>query len=255
MNHFGPSYLLPDILIGTAAVVAVALFGLHRVLSRAGLPIRDRQRALWMGSSLLVGWCLSALVLSWCGFYQGTSSRIPTVPFGLLLPIAAGILLYRRSPLLRRIVEAVPQSWIVGIQTYRAEGAIFLTLYAAGLLPGAFALPAGIGDVIVGLLAPVVAVAYGLRSRGSAGMLWVWNLLGITDLVVAMTTGFLTSPSPVQIFAIDKPNELVSAFPLAMIPVFLVPLSFLLHFASLAKLRHAEAGQRDLNPRLAGTAA
>jgi hypothetical protein len=250
MNHFGPAYLLPDILIGTATVVAVALFGLHRVLSRVGLPVQDRRRAFWTGSTLLVAWCLSALILSWSGSYQGTSSRIPTIPFGLLIPIAAGILLYWRSPLLRRVVEAVPQSWIVGIQTYRAEGAIFLTLYAAGWLPSAFALPAGIGDVIVGLLAPVVAVAYGRGARGSAGMLRVWNVLGIADLVVAVTTGFLTSPSPVQMLALDKPNEMISAFPLAMIPVFLVPLSFLLHFASLAKLRQTYTVQRDLKPAL-----
>ncbi len=77
-------------------------------------------------------------------------------------------------------------------------------------------------------------------------MLRAWNLLGIADLIVAVTTGFLTSPSPLQVLALDRPNELISWFPLAMIPVFLVPLSLLLHLASLQKLREVEGKARDL---------
>ena len=56
---------------------------------------------------------------------------------------------------------------------------------------------------------------------------------------MAVTTGFLTAPSPLQLLSLNAPNELISAFPLAMVPVFAVPLSVLLHFAALAKLRAA----------------
>jgi hypothetical protein len=87
-------------------------------------------------------------------------------------------------------------------------------------------------------------------GRRSARWVRAWNLLGIADLVVAVATGFLTSPSPVQLLALDRPNELISAFPLVMIPVFLVPLSVLLHLASFEKLRQIERGSRDLNPLL-----
>ena len=150
------------------------------------------------------------------------------------------------------VIDAVPQSWIAGVQLYRVEGLIFLILYAGGSLPGAFAWPAGVGDVLVGLLAPVVGVAYVRGWRGSAALLRAWNLLGIADLVVAVSTGFLTSPSPVQLLALDRPNVLISAFPLAMIPVFLVPLAVLLHLASLQKLRWTETDSRVANPLAAG---
>jgi len=249
MNYPGPGYLLPNILIGSVVVVAVVLFGLYRALSRAGLPVRERRRAFWGVSALLVAWFAAALALSWSGFFQGTPTRLPTIPFGLFIPIAAGVLLFWRWPLLRRVIDVVQQSWLVGIQVYRVEGLIFLTLYAGGLLPGAFALPAGVGDAIVGLLAPVVAIAYARGSR--PGLVRAWSLLGLTDLVVAVTTGFLTSPSPVQLLAFDRPNELSSAFPLALIPVFLVPLSVLLHLASLQKLRQTEHQRRNLEPLLA----
>jgi hypothetical protein len=128
----------------------------------------------------------------------------------------------------------------VSVQVYRVLGLIFLVLYAGGRLPGEFAWPAGAGDVAVGLLAPLVGIAYARRWRGSAGMLRAWNLFGLGDLVVAVTTGFLTSPSRLQMLAFDRSNELISEFPLALIPVFLVPLSVLLHLASLEKLRQTE---------------
>lgn len=251
MNHAGPSYLLPNIMLGSFAVIAVVLFGLHRALKRAEMPITERRRAFWTISALLVAWFASALVLSWSGFYQGTAAGAPTIPFGLLSPIAAGVVLFWRWPLLRRVVDATPQSWIVSIQAYRAEGLIFLTLLVGGLLPGVFAWPAGVGDVTVGLLAPVAGLAYARGWRGSAGLVRAWNLLGLTDLVVAVTTGFLTSPSPVQALAFDQPNELISAFPLALIPVFLVPLSVLLHLASLKKLRQPELERIDRTALLA----
>jgi len=247
MKDLIPGYLAPNVLVGSVMVVAAMVFGLHRALRLTGLPIRERRRAFWSGSVLLVVWFFASLALSWSGFYQGTLSRVPTVPFGLLIPIAAGLAMFWRVQVLRRIIESVPLSWIASVQVFRLEGLIFLTLLVEGRLPGVFAWPAGVGDMIVGLFAPVVGIAFACGMRGSAGWLRVWNLLGIADLVVAVTTGFLTSPSPLQILAFDRPNELISAFPLVMVPVFLVPLAFLLHLASMHKLRQIEAEKRNLN--------
>jgi hypothetical protein len=219
--------------IGAVLVVAVLVLGLHRLVRTTG-------RATYGVSALLVAWFFAALLPVWSGFYQGSPTRIPTIPFGLFIPIAAGIVLFWRWSLLRRIVDAVPQQWIASVQIYRMLGLTFLVLYAAGQLPGEFAWPAGVGDIFVGLLAPVAGIAYARRWNGSTGLLRAWNLLGLADLAVAVTTGFLTSPSQFQTLALDHPNQLMGAFPLAMIPVFLVPLSVLLHLASLYKLRRPE---------------
>jgi hypothetical protein len=106
-----------------------------------------------------------------------------------------------------------------------------------------FALPAGAGDVLVGLLAPIVATAQTRKWRNANALLRAWNFLGLADLAVALTTGFLSSPSPLQRFAFDAPNTLISRYPLVMVPVFLVPLAILLHLASLHKLRQTETVQ------------
>ena len=242
MNHLVPAYLPPFVLVGTVGTIAALLFGLHRALRRTPWPARDRRRAFWSITAILVAWSIAAFMPVRAGFYQGTPARIPTIPFGLLIPISAGLALFWCWPLLRRIIGAIPQEWIVSVQAYRALGFIFLVLYASGRLPREFAWPAGAGDALVGLLAPFVGLAYARGSRGSANFVRAWNLFGLADLVVAVTTGFLSSPSQFQTLALDRPNELIGAFPLAMIPVFLVPLSVLLHLASLEKLSAKESG-------------
>ena len=103
-------------------------------------------------------------------------------------------------------------------------------------LPALFAWPAGVGDIGVGLFAPVVALAFARDPLANARTVQMWNLFGVADLIVAVGTGFLTSPSSLQTFAFDNPNELISAFPLVLVPVYLVPLSIVLHLASLTKL-------------------
>jgi hypothetical protein len=243
MNFSVLDYLPVYVFGGSVAAVAAVLIGAHRGLKGAGWPDRDRKTAIRSIATLLIVWFFAELGPAWLGLYRGTTSGIPTIQYGMLIPLVIAGVLFWRWRLLRRVIEAVPQTWMAGVQLYRILGVIFLVLYAAGKLPGVFAWPAGIGDVITGLLAPVVGIAYARRPQPMAGRLRAWNLFGIGDLIVAVTTGFLTSPSRMQMFAFDKPNELIGACPLVMIPVFLVPLAVMLHLASLKKLWKPEAAQ------------
>ena len=238
------SFLTLSILGGSVATVAAMLLGVRRGVANAGWVDRDRKRVTGGIAALLLAWFVVALVSARLGFYQGSASRVPTIQYGLFVPIAAGVVLFWRWELLRRVVEAVPLEWFAGIQMFRVEGAIFLLLVAAGRVPGVFAWPAGIGDVVVGLLAPIVATAYARRPETMTDRLRWWNLLGIADLAIAVTTGFLSSPSRMQLFAFDRPNVMITAFPLVVIPVFLVPIAVLLHLASLHKLRLAGGAVR-----------
>ncbi len=247
--HSPMPFLTVYVMLAGVAAVITLLLGLRGAIRKTELTGREQRQTFGTGTAILVGWFVIALVSSWLELYQGTHTRIPTVEFGLLLPIIAGVLFYRRSSTLRRITAAAPQSLLVGVQIYRVLGVIFLVLLASGSMPRVFAAPAGTGDVAVGLLAPAVALAYTRGSRGAAGLVRAWNLLGLADLAVAVTTGFLSSPSPIQTFAFDNPNTLITAFPLVMIPVFLVPLAVLLHLASLTKLSGAKLGSMFPVPR------
>jgi hypothetical protein len=182
------------------------------------------------------------------GAFEGVPGRPPTIQYGFLVPVAIAALLLWRSDTVARIIDAVPQQWLIGVQATRALGATFLVLYASGLMPGLFAFPAGLGDLAVAGLAPVVAYAAASDPHGSARRIAAWNLLGIADFVVAFAAGIATGNSPLQIAAFDNPNALIDIYPLVLIPVFLVPLWTILHIVSLTKLRRAAAqGQRQSN--------
>jgi hypothetical protein len=59
------------------------------------------------------------------------------------------------------------------------------------------------------------------------------------DLVAAVTTGFMTAPSAFQPIQVEPNSALMTVLPMVLIPVFLVPLSIVLHVASLAKLHRS----------------
>lgn len=244
-----PVYLPYYVIACAIGVIAAILFGLRKALRNTLWSADAQGLALSAVAIVLIGWFLLAAGLALADAFLGAANRIPTIQYGILVPVLIGGLLIWRSARLARIIEAVPQHWLVGVQFYRAFGLMFLILYAAGKLPGLFAWPAGLGDVLVGVLAPVVAIAYARAPRGTADLVTWWNLFGLADLVVAVAAGFFTSPSPFQLLAFDRPNELISAFPLVLVPAFLVPVSVLLHLASLAKLRRGALPGRT--PRLA----
>jgi hypothetical protein len=237
-----PTYLPYVILTGNALTLVAILYGLNRALAEAAWPTPERRRAFTLSAAILLGWLAIAVGFSGAGFYHVTADGLPTIQYGLLIPIVIGVLFIWRSELARRILDAVPQPWIVGVQLYRALGIVFLILYAAGQLPALFAWPAGVGDIAIGLLAPVVAFAYARTPRDAAGLVRAWNVFGILDLVVAVTTGFLTAPSLLQPIEVQPNSEMMSVLPMVLIPVYLVPLSIVLHLASLAKL-HRTATQ------------
>jgi hypothetical protein len=246
MNYPVPPYLTPFLLTGMVIVITALLLGLRSALRHAAWPEKDRTKVLWGVAALLVGWFIVAAVTSMAGFYRPPSGP-PTIQYGLLIPIVVGVLLFRSWPLLRRTVALIPNTWLVGVQIYRVLGVIFLVLYAGRHLSALFAVPAGLGDTLVGIFAPFVAASYARSPEGSARRVRLWNVLGIVDLVIAVTLGFLTSPSPFQLASFDRPSVLIAMFPLALIPVFAVPVSILLHMASLQRLRQDQAvGSREL---------
>ena len=231
-----PSVLTLYVLSGSLAMIAAVVIGLGRALTPPGWSPSERRNVLWTVSLVLLIWFAIAIFLAVNGAYSVAADSLPTIQFGLLIPVIVGLALLFSSATMARVLAAVPMQWLVGIQLYRIIGGVFVVLWLAGSIPGLFALPAGIGDVAVGVMAPFVAARYARNAgQGRNAVVW-WNAFGLFDLVVALTLGLLTSPSPLQLFAFEQPNIIISGFPLILIPTFLVPLSILLHITVWIKL-------------------
>ena len=114
---------------------------------------------------------------------------------------------------------------------------VFLALTAHSILPGLFAWPAGLGDIAIGVTAPWIVVALIRRPGFVTGPIFViWNLLGILDLVVAVSLGALNSGF-VPGLAGEMTTAAMAQLPLVLIPAYLVPLFIMLHLAALVQAR------------------
>src|SRR6201993_832618 len=219
-------------------VVAIALSLFWMGAARMEGSARSRYATAGVLSVVLVVWVAVAQYLGSANAYFATSENaVPTVLFGLLIPLMTAAVALRLSGSIASLVSAIPLHWIVAAQVYRIAGGIFLVLWADGRLPWQFALPAGIGDVMTGCFAVVIAVRLAQKASGALTAAYGWCLFGIADLVVALTMGAMTSPGRAHLLAFDAPNLLISSYPLVMVPTFAVPLALMLHGLVLWRLR------------------
>ncbi len=222
---------------------AALLCGLWLALRRAGYASGDRVAA-WLFVALpLTLWLVAAWTLAQRGYFAPVPGelrvRLPVAIFG---PLLLGIPLVRRSRAIARVLDATPASWLVGLQIYRLVGGIFLLGWLDGRIAAVFAWPAGVGDVLVGVLALPAAAAAASETASGRRAATLWNVLGIVDLAVAVTMGVLTSPGPLQRFGFEITAPLLGTFPSAVTPAFVVPSSILLHALSLRQLARRGAG-------------
>ncbi len=140
------------------------------------------------------------------------------------------------------IVRVIPATWLIGIHAIRLLGFLFLALMDRKLLPAAFALPAGYGDMTVGLLALGMVYLLAQRKPYARTLAIGWNLLGLLDFVGALTTGILyIGPFAAQLAA-SGISPLYLNYVL-IVPSFGVPLYTLLHIYSLFQLVSAQLGK------------
>jgi len=124
------------------------------------------------------------------------------------------------------------RSWkaIVSIHLSRFIGFYFLWLYGRGQLPYAFAVPAGLGDIIVAMLAAGLLGAAGTVSR-HPWLLLAWNVIGFADIaMVVLRAATVTLRNPDSMAALLR-------LPLSLLITFLVPIIIGSHVLLFARLR------------------
>lgn len=213
--YFGP--------LARPVVIFLVLLGLALGLKRTPLA-GGATIATWLAIAVpLLAWFLLANWIAQTDFYRSfpAARRIAT-----LVPPVIWLVLLMRSTRVAAALDAMPRSWLIGVQLYRVLGSVSLVLWAVGRLPGTFALPAGIGDAVTGALALPVAIYVGHRASHwrLAGI--VWNLFGLADFAVALSIAIL-------VLSTGYPGAFI------MIPTFMVPLGIVLHGLSLWQLARA----------------
>ncbi|MFQ5765581.1 MAG: hypothetical protein ACE5GT_11680 [Rhodospirillales bacterium] len=174
------------------------------------------------------------------GFYQSRPGELPLNFFiGAGVPVTAFLMLFSASQAFRGLVLGWDLRLLTMIQAWRVIGFAMVVLFAFGALPGIFAWPAGLGDVLVGLFAPYYALRLMERpeTAGEAGFI-VWNWLGILDFAVAFVAGISASGAIAAVTGAGPTTSLMSTLPMALLPGLFVPMFMIAHLAALLKVRH-----------------
>lgn len=188
-------------------------------------------------------WFIFSLSASALHVFQGDPSR-PGLAVGLaaLIPVLLFLLFFTASSGFRKFALALNPRILTLAHTWRVGGISFLALNAFGILPGIFAFPAGLGDFLIGITAPLMAWWYAQPEHRNRFLLW--QALGILDLVTAVTLG-----TTAGLITHGAATSAMTVLPLSMVPTFFVPLLLMLHIICIAQAkrwrqgRHLPAGE------------
>ncbi len=183
-------------------------------------------------TGIIVGWFIFVLSASALHLFKNDSNRIGlAVAIAALTPIIVFSLWFAASARFRQFALSMNPRILTSAQAWRIVGFTFVLLEARGILPAIFALPAGYGDMAIG--ATAAFVAWKLADPAHRNSFILWQVLGILDLVIAVsagTTAALISPQ-------GPPMVPMTVLPLSLIPTFLVPLFVMLHIICIAQAR------------------
>lgn len=215
------------LLLGAVAGIP-ALTGV--MLYRAGVVTgRGRRVGRRVAVVFAAGWSAWLLVtasLADTGFYA-----VPGDPRFLMAVsgVLVGLLLVSRIPQVAGLVgDPRVSALLVLPHAFRVLGVLFLVLMLQGKLPAVFAVPAGLGDIAIGVSAPFLARRLARDRAHRAAVRF--HVLGILDLVVAAGIAALVT---FGLLDVTPSTDLLRLLPLALVPTAAVPLAIALHLVAL----------------------
>jgi hypothetical protein len=235
-----PSYVWALVLTGAIGIPAATSAVLYRGALAAGVGRRAATAVAATTAAVLGGWVVLSGLLAGAGVYSLDPDD--SVPWFLVAVTGTliSLMLATRIPIVSRILaDPGTPARLALPHTLRVVGVLFLIAMAQGHLPAAFALPAGLGDIAIGLAAPFVALRLA-RGTGRAAAVR-FNVLGTLDLAIAGIIGFLL----LGIVEVTPSTAPLTLLPLALIPTTAVPLAVALHIVSLRRLRTADKPKEE----------
>jgi hypothetical protein len=230
-------WLEPEVLRDLAAITMIVWIGILLTLDRVDIPGRQKIWAAILSAGLPFAWFFTASDLALQGVFDARADQFPRIPFVLAGVIVVFFFIFR-SRVFQKLLSAAPIYWLLGFQFFRIIGDNLMALYAQGKLPGVLAIPIGLGDVLIGMISPVVAYWYHHRKTNYKRIAVLWSMLGVLDILYTGVVVMFGQTSPIQLFKhLDPSVDLVTQFPVVMEAIFGMPVVMFVYVCTFWRLK------------------
>lgn len=192
--------------------------------------------------ALLVWFCGIAWLAATGFFLRGYRAfGLSSIQLAIFLPMIFFWILYLLVPPFAEFARSANLVFLVAVQAVRLLALSHVFSWGYGLMAGGFAIPVGLGNVLVCALALASVVAVAERRGRWWRRVYLLTFVGLAEF--AMTVGLVV----MGLFTMSLPFDPAPAIggyitfatpPLSLFPTFAIPALTLVHFVTIVAVRH-----------------
>lgn len=225
-NMDTPIYVSVIFIITT--ILTVALF--YRVCKTVSSPTANK---ILIG---LMAWIALQGVLSAAGFYL----KMDTIPprFALaVVPAFIAMIYFLTNKTSQNFLDKLSLKDLTMLHICRIPVEIVLLwLFQSQQIPQSMTFEGRNFDILSGLTALPMAWFAFQNGEIKRLPLLIWNIICLVLVLIIVTIGILSAPTPFQQWAFEQPNVGVLKFPFVWLPSVIVPIVIFSHLISIKRL-------------------
>jgi hypothetical protein len=236
MNPNIPFYIDAVLYIVILIIIAFVFYSLKYALHSMGAPASKIKKYYIVTSVMITGWLITSALIAFNGTLMDFTSTPPKLMLIVLPPVLA-ISYLSSSTRVNALIQEIPSSWLVYIQSFRNLVEVFLwMLFARNIIPVQMTFEGLNYDILTGLSAPLVAYYALGQNKWPRIVAVLWNFAGLLLVTNIFLIAFLSTPGPMRQFFNEPSNTIVAYFPFVWLPAFIVPFAYLMHILSIKQI-------------------
>lgn len=191
------------------------------------------KNGFWIVLVFYIAYLSLVAIASHNGFFDDVMLP-PKIVLTTTLPLAIFVTIIYTTKVCKKANATLSLEDLVKIHIFRLIGSTFIILFLYDLLPTAFALFAGIGDLLTAISSVFVANAIRTKKSYARRLTYIWNTFGLADILITSVLAIIFTK-----ISIDNnvPGvEFLAQFPFCFIPAFAPPTIIFLHLLVFRKL-------------------
>lgn len=192
---------------------------------------------------VVLSWFCAVAWLGASGFFVSVNRvfGLSPVQLAIFLPLVAFWFLYLLFPSFADFARTADITFLVALQVVRILALSHIVCWGYGLMAGGFAIPVGLGNLLVCSLALSSIAAVSERREHWVTRVYILTAIGIAEFAMTISLavlGIFNAPLP-----FDPPTAAggyitFATPPLSLFPTFAIPALTLAHFVTIVAVRH-----------------